>query len=393
MLPPAVIGVGQTKYASARVEVSTPELIFEVASRAFADGAIDLSDIDAVVFASAPEVFEGVHEPQRWCADAFGGVNKPVLRVHTGGATGGSAALAGAKLVAGRTFETVLVVGVQRTTEAEDAQQIFTTIFDPIFERDIQLNVITSVALQASRQMQLFGVTEDHLAAVAVKNFENARRNPFAHLQLEVSEADVMKSRMLAWPLRLLHACPRSDGAAAVIITSGEKARQMRTRAWVIGGGEAADVYRIGDRIHDAGWDYCEQRALHWAAAEAYAQAGITDAIQQVDVIEMYAPFSNMEIVSYEALQLVPRGEGTRLLEEEATGLGGEIPVCPSGGCQTANPIGATGLVRFAEAALQVMGRAGEHQVDGARVGVATATGGIHQFFTVAVLTSELDVI
>jgi acetyl-CoA C-acetyltransferase len=388
----AVLGFGQTKFQTTRADVSGPELIFEAVSAALADSNTDINDIDAIVFASAPEVFEGVYEPDRWCLEAFRGIGKPVVRVHTGGATGGSAAIAGARLIESGMYESVLVVGLQRTSETPDAQAIFTTIFDPVFEQDVQLNVISGVALIASRQMENFGLTQDHMAWVSKKNFDNALLNPFAHLHKKITIEDVKNSRQIAWPLRLLHCCPRSDGAAAVVMTSAEKAkRRSGNVAWVRGAGHATDTYRIGDRIKDDNSDLAISRALTWACDHAYRAAGITDPINQLDVIEVYAPFSSLEIGYYEAMGLASSGRGIELVESEATAIGGKIPVCPSGGCMTANPIGATGLVRFGEAALQVMGRAGDHQVDGARVALATACGGICQFYSAAVLASELE--
>lgn len=385
----AVVGFGQTKFQTTRGDVGTTELVFEAVTAALTDAEADLADIDAVVFASAPEVFEGVYEPDRWCVDAFGGVGKPLVRIHTGGATGGSGALAATRLIESGLYETVLVVGLQRTSETADAQRVFTTIFDPVYEQDVQLNVITGIALVASRQMRYFGLTEEHMAWISVKNFGNALRNPYAHLHKEITEADVKSSRQLAWPLRLLHTCPRSDGAAAVVMTSAEQTRGRRKAAYVKGFGCAADVYRIGDRIRDDGTDFAIPRAQAWACEQAYARAGISDPRRQFDVIEVYAPFSNLEVAYYESMGLAPSGHGIELVETEATAMGGDIPVCPSGGCMTANPIGATGLVRFGEAALQVMGEAGDHQVDGARLALATACGGIDQFYTAAVLGSD----
>jgi acetyl-CoA C-acetyltransferase len=384
----AVLGFGQTKFRTTRIDVSGPELVFEAVSAALADSKTDIDDIDAVVFASAPEVFEGVYEPDRWALEAFKGAGKPVVRVHTGGATGGSAAIAGARLIQSGMYETVLVVGLQRTSETPDAQAVFTTIFDPIFEQDVQLNVITGIALVASRQIKYFGLTEDHMAWVSKKNFDNALLNPFAHLHKKITVADVKNSRQLAWPLRLLHTCPRSDGAAALVMTSATNAARHSRVAWIRGGGHATDVYRLGDRIKDADSDLAIPRALTWACDAAYREAGINDPLNQLDVVEVYAPFSNLEIGYYESMRLAPSGRGIELVETEATAIGGKIPVCPSGGCMTANPIGATGLVRFGEAALQVMGRAGDHQVDGARVALATACGGIDQFYTAAILAS-----
>ncbi|MGW3606336.1 thiolase C-terminal domain-containing protein [Micromonospora sp. NPDC005161] len=386
---PAVLGFGQTKFRTTRSDVGTPELVYEAVSRALEDCGMELEDIDAIVFSSAPEVFEGVHEPDRWCVAAFGGVGKPLIRIHTGGATGGSGAMTAGRLIAAGIYETVLVVGLQRTSETADAQAVFTTIFDPIYEQDVQLNVITGVALVASRQMSHFGLTEDHMAWVSKKNFDNALRNPFAHLQKEITVEDVKSSRPLAWPLRLLHTCPRSDGAAAVVMASADVARRHSRAAWVRGLGCAADVYRIGDRVQDGDTDLAIPRAQRWSAEQAYREAGIKDPRSELDVVEVYAPFASLEVAYYESLGLAKKGRGIELVEQEATSMTGDIPVCPSGGCMTSNPIGATGLVRFGEAAIQVMGRAGDHQVDGARTALATACGGIDQFYTSAVLSSE----
>jgi acetyl-CoA C-acetyltransferase len=385
----AVLGFGQTKFITSRGDVGTPELVFEAASRALADADTDISEIDAVVFASAPEVFEGVYEPDRWCVEAFGGTGKPLIRVHTGGATGGSAPIAASRLIGSGMYDRVLVVGLQRTSETADAQAVFTTIFDPVYEQDVQLNVITGIALVASRQMAYFGVTEDHLAAISVKNFTNALRNPYAHLQKVITADDVKASRQIAWPLRLLHTCPRSDGAAAVVMSSAETAHKHQHAAWITGLGCAADVYRIGDRIKDDTSDYAIPRSQAWSAQQAYREAGITSPREQLDVVEVYAPFSNLEIGYYESLGLAEPGRGIDLVESGATEMTGDIPVVPSGGCMTANPIGATGLVRFGEAANQVMGRAGDHQVDGARTALSSACGGIDQFYTTAILSSQ----
>lgn len=387
----AVLGFGQTKFRTTRSDVGASELVFEAVSRALEDADQTIDDIDAVVFASAPEVFEGVYEPDRWCVEGFGGVGKPMMRVHTGGATGGSGPLAAAHLIEAGMYESILVVGLQRTSETADAQAVFTTIFDPVYEQDVQLNVITGIALVASRQMKYYGLTEDHMAWISVKNFDNALRNPFAHLHKKITEDDVKASRQLASPLRLLHTCPRSDGAAAVVMTTAERAAKRPHAAYVKGMGCAADVYRIGDRIHDDESDFAIPRAQAWSADQAYRQAGIENPRRELDVVEVYAPFSNLEIGYYESLRLAEKGKGVELVESGATSMDGDIPVVPSGGCMTANPIGATGLVRFGEAALQVMGRAGDHQVEGAQLALSSACGGIDQFYTTAILSASAN--
>lgn len=386
--PTAVVGTGQTKYSSHRADVSTPELLFEATRKALDEAEMEPVDIEAVVFGSAPEVFEGVHEPDKWTVAGFGGTDKATVRIHTGGAAGGSAALEAARLVGSGAYDRVLVVALQRVGEAPKAQGIFTRITDPVLDKGLSLNVISSVALIASRQIALGRITPQHMDLVAAKNRQAGRLNPNGHLDLDIDASDVAASRMICWPIRLLHACPRSDGAAAAVIVSGEEVRHRypgKPVAWVKGLGAAADTYRLGKRAGD-GWELADVRALYWAAAKAYEQAGIGDPRAELDGVELQAPFANLEIASYEALGLCERGAAATLVEEEVTSLGGPLPFCASGGPMTSNPIGASGLIWFVEAADQVRGLCGDHQIDGARTMLASAAGGIHQFFSVCIL-------
>jgi acetyl-CoA C-acetyltransferase len=137
-----------------------------------------------------------------------------------------------------------------------------------------------------------------------------------------------------------------------------------------------------------AGRDHVNPRAGHDAAAELWRQAGITDPLAEVDVAEIYVPFSWFEPMWLENLGFAEPGQGWKLTESGVTELGGRLPVNPSGGVLCSNPIGASGLLRFAEAAMQVMGRAGDHQVDGARTAMGHAYGGGSQFFAMWVVRS-----
>jgi acetyl-CoA C-acetyltransferase len=309
------------------------------------------------------------------------------MRIHTGGSTGGSGALAGYQHVASGLFDVVLVVALQRVGESPDAQRILNTIFDPIYEKDFALNVISTIAMQTVRQMQKYGLTERQLAKVSVKNHLAALNNPYAHLKLKVTIDEVLNSRMICWPIRLLDCCPRSQGACAVVMAAEGKAEKITdTPAWIRGVAASADGYFLGDRMDEEDHDYADIPALTWAAERAYQMAGISDPLEEIDVAELYTPFSNTEIAHYEALGFCERGEGGQFVDEGIPEMDGKLPTNPSGGVQTSNPIGATGLVRVAEAALQVMGKAGERQVSGARTALATACGGINQFYTVTIL-------
>jgi len=128
-------------------------------------------------------------------------------------------------------------------------------------------------------------------------------------------------------------------------------------------------------------------------SAALYKDAGITNPREQIDVAELYVPFSWYEPMWLEGHDLVGKGEAWKLIEAGETNLGGKFPVNPSGGVLSSNPIGASGMLRFGEAALQVRGMAGEHQVDGATVALAQAYGGAAQYFAMWVVGSSLDAV
>ncbi|MDR7539130.1 MAG: thiolase family protein, partial [Armatimonadota bacterium] len=129
-------------------------------------------------------------------------------------------------------------------------------------------------------------------------------------------------------------------------------------------------------------------RTLRDAAHEAYRQAGIVDPLRQLDAAELYEPVSYSELAWYEALGFCGDGEAGRLIDEGTTLIDGELPVNPSGGVLSTNPVGASGVIRVAEAAMQVMGRAGEHQVPGVQTALATGYG-VYAWSDVMILSSQ----
>ncbi|MEA2201412.1 MAG: acetyl-CoA C-acetyltransferase [Solirubrobacteraceae bacterium] len=390
--PVAAIGVGQTRFGPTRDAATYVELLHQAASAALESSSLGIDDIDAIVLALAPESLMGVNHAERWCTDVIGGRMKPVLRIQTGGATGLSAVQAGYHHIASGMFERVLVVGADRVRESGDAQKIFNKIWDPFYERDLPFTTITMIAMSAVRYMHRHGMTERQMARVAQKAHHNGALNPNAHIRREVTVEEVLESRYLAWPIKLLDACPQSAGGCAVVLSSDDAVDQrLHSPVWISGISMAGETYFIGDRleISPRGYDYGDAEALAVAAERAYAMAGITDPQREIDAVETYASFSPVEIHNAEALGLAPLGGAGPMFEEGRFDLDGEIPINPSGGVICTNPISVTAMVRFAEAVMQVQGRAGEHQVAGAKTVVATGAGGSHQFFNVAVLSAE----
>lgn len=387
----AVIGVGQTAFRSRYDEMTYPELAQEAVTLALKDAGLEPGQIDAVVFSMAPTTFMGVADADKWAVDYAWARGKPFMRVHTGGATGGSAFQAGYSHVASGQHGTVLVVGADRITETPDAQFVLNLIWDAFYEQDFALNTVTMTALATQRYMHKYGTTEEQYANVVVRARRNALNNPSAHLKGEIDIAAVMNSKRVSWPYKLFDICPRSAGAAAVVLTTEALAKERCARpAFVTGTAGVSNTVFMGDRMGpEADTDFADYSELKRAARECYRQAGIADPMRQVQAVEIYDPFSSFQFPQLESLGFCESGTAQNLSDEGAFDMDGQLAVNPSGGTLCTNPIGVTGLVRAAEAARQVMGRSAAMQVKDVHNVVATAIGGSTQFFTVTMLSDE----
>lgn len=387
----AVIGVGQTAFRSRYDDKTYPELAQEAVTLALADAKLQPGQIDAIVFSMAPTTFMGVADADKWAVDHVWARGKPFMRVHTGGATGGSALQAAHAHVASGQYGTVLVVGADRITETPDAQFILNLIWDPFYEQDFALNTVTMTALATQRYMHKYGTTEQQYANVVVRARRNAMANPSAHLKGAIDIDAVMASPRIAWPYKLFDICPRSAGAAAVVVTNEALARERCSRpAFITGVSGVSNTVFMGDRMGpDADTDFADFSELKQAARECYRQAGIADPMREIQTVEIYDPFSSFQFPQLESLGFCAGGTAQRLSDEGAFDMDGEVAVNPSGGTLCTNPIGVTGLVRAAEAARQVMNRAGAMQVPNVHNALATAIGGSTQFFTVTMLSDE----
>jgi acetyl-CoA C-acetyltransferase len=377
----AIIGVGQTGYRRSFPDKSSRELIWEAARLALEDANMDIDGIDMVISGVAPDALSGEASVERTAMLGFG---KPFLRVNTGGVTGSSAVFAGNTFVRAKRARAVLVVGLERMGQATSSQQVFNTIFDPVYEKDFPLTTITMAALRASMLMRLYGYTAMHWARIASRSFRNALKNPLAHVHKDISPQDVLDSPMLAWPIHRYEACPMSEGACAVVLADKDMVGD-RTPAWIQGASSITDSYAMGDRIRRPGATLVDLLSLKLAAQRAYAQAGVDRPREQLRAVELYSAFSSAEAMAYPALGFCTSEDGPRFVEDQFTDP--SLPVFnPSGGPQGANPVSATAMVRIAEAALQVRDMAGERQVADVDRAVATGQGGATQFSTVCVL-------
>jgi len=366
-----IVGFGQTHHRSKNTDCKGQELISIAVKRALESADLTMSDIDAIVIGNMDH-FESINYVDMWSIDGSGGFMKPIMKVTTGGTTGSAIGHAGFYHVASGLFETVLVIGWEQNSESDTTAAI-STCFDPITEREFCGGAIGPLAAQYTAYMSKYGATEEDAAIVSVRDHNNAAMyNPYAHLRQAITVDKVLQSQYVSYPIKLLDICPRTDGAAAVIFAAEEKAKKITERpAWVLGVGDCHILVHLADGIGLANLPSLER-----AAHEAYDMAGVTDPFKQFDVAELYIPASTAGVTWMEALGLCEEGGGPRLIRSGVTEMGRDLPVNPSGGVLATNPIGATGLLRIGEAALQVMGRAGEKQVEGAEVAVATGFGG-----------------
>jgi acetyl-CoA C-acetyltransferase len=323
--------------------------------------------------------------------DAIGARGKPFMRVNTGGSTGISAVQVGFYHVASGMFDAVLVAGADRVGESGDSQTILNKMWDPYYERPLPLNAINMLAFSAVRYMRHYGMTQEHMALVSVKNRRHAANNPHAHIRKPTTVEEVLASRYISWPIKLFDACPQSSGGCAVILCSEEVAEKVTDRpAWIQGIGHHSETYFMGDRMGPKRvCDHADADAKALAIQKAYRMAGVENPIKDIQTAELYAPFSNTEYHAIDAAGFFPKGECLKHMEEGFFDMEGELPINPSGGTLCSNPIAVTAMVRVAEAALQVMGKAGERQVPDVRRSLATGNGGDHQFFGAVVLGSD----
>ena len=380
----AVVGTGQTECKTRYTDRNFPGLVYLAVKRALEDADLTIKDIDAIVFGSSPEYFEGVNQPELWCGEYAGALGKPYFRIHTGGSVGASTGIAAFYKVASGMFDTVLAVTSDKLSEGPP-QLGLSTVYDPIFGRQFACGAPSAVAIQSRWYMHKSGAKPEHAAKIAVKNRLNALDNPYAHLHIPaITVETVMNSPLISDPIRLLDACPASDGACCMIFASEDRAKKITdTPAWVKG------VSAITEGVGYVNRDWAVPVALHASAKKAYQQAGITDPRREIDVAEIYEAFSYQEMIWSEGLFFAEENQGWKLIEDGVSEKTGELPINPSGGVLSTNTIGATAMMRQCEAALQVMGKADKRQIDGVKTALAHGWGGGIQFHCVMILGTE----
>ena len=379
----AIIGSGMSKFSSHREEVNQPEMIHEAVVEALEDAHLTMNDVDCVLHGNM-ELFEMVHQPDMWHVLGSGAWGKSGIRLTTGGTTGATLACAADNVVASGLHDVVLAIGFEKLQEGDTTGGI-TNMADPLWGRSLQTGALTGTTAQ--KLIEQFGEERAKFAAMKYRTImdENAMRNRKAHRRFGLDRASIKEmadnSPPLVGELRMIHMCSQSDGACAVVFASEEKTKRFNANAaWVV---DHETVHREETMIFTAG------KSSHRVAAERlFARNGIADPVHDIDVFEMYDPSAWWGLEWLADFFLCDGDEHLKMVEDDVITMDGEIPVNPSGGVLASNPIGATALVRVAEAAMQVRGTAGNHQVPRpVRRALASGFGGT--LWTVLMLLSK----
>lgn len=359
----AIIGCGMTKFG--RLEgKGLMELLVEASLKAIDDGGAGDRDFDAVYVANFA-AGELTHQTgvASSLVDQLSLLPAAADRVENGPASGGSAIKNGFLAVASGAHDLVLVVGGEKMTHVDTdiITDIVATLSHPEAEYVHGVTLPSLAAMFTRLYMQHHGVTERHLAMVAVKNHANALKNPYAHLQKAVTIEGVMNSVMIADPLRLYHCCPISDGGASVVLCPADEAKNYSDAPVRIAGfGQATDTHAVHERENPT-----VLKAVQLASKRAFEMAKLMPG--DIDVAELHDAFAILEIAQSEDAGFFRKGEGAKALEEGKTALDGDLPINPSGGLKArGHPIGATGVAQVVELVWQLRDEAGKRQVRGA---------------------------
>jgi acetyl-CoA C-acetyltransferase/acetyl-CoA acyltransferase len=385
-MSPRIAGVSLTDFGK-HPERSSRELFTEAAGGALADAGVTADDVEAVFVGNfTGELTEDQGHMGPMMADYLGARSAAAMRVENACASGGVAVRQAVEAVASGMHDVALAGGVEmmHNVGIADITDALANAGDNEYENEIGLTFPGIYALMARRYLHEFDADHADLAAITVKNRENARDNPIAQFRESVTVAEALEGRPIASPLTMYDACPITDGAAAVVVVSREYADEggLDAPVTVAGTGQASDTIALQDRAEIARTEAAER-----AAEEAYERAGVGPA--DVDVAEVHDCFTIAEVLAVESLGFFERGEGYRGASEGETTVDGSIPVNTSGGLiAKGHPVGATGAAQVAELTKQLEGRH-PNQVDDASVGLAHNVGGSGASAVVTVLRRD----
>lgn len=366
----ALLGVGVTEFEK-EPSRKMDETGREAALAALEDAAMNYGDIE---IGFVGNVYRSAMAPLIFYGLAKTGI--PIMRVDIACASATRSIQLAGYLIRSGAYDTCLVVGVEMMPGGMVPWPVTPEILSPNHEMmfDTMMGLITmpgTYAYKAVRYMHDYGAKPEQFAQVAVKNHRNSCLNPRAMFNKEITLDAVMGSRMICHPLTLYQCCANSNGAAAVVLCSEEKAKRYSGKpVFLSGWGETSMKFDPDDPVEST----LSEGDTWGAARKAYEESGLGPG--DVDVVQVHDAFSAAEILQIEALGICPRGEGALFTWEGNTEIGGRVPVNTDGGLiGCGHPVGATGCRMVAEIYWQLKGQAGPRQVAGARVGLVQNSG------------------
>ena len=404
----AIASAGFSEHASKRSDVSMAELVSEAVEDCLKNApGVGFEDIDAFVNGNMP-AFEGANIPELWMTDWMGARNKPLMRVTTGGTTGGSVAISGYYSVAAGLpgVDTVLAIAFEQQSQGDTSVGLASVAYGEISVMNSlgipydQLTLLFSAgaaigiaSYQAVNYMRKSNITEEDLARVVVQNRHNAAKTWWAHLKMpDLTIEDVLDTPYISYPLRYGMVCPASDGACAMLFTTEEKAKDIcDIPVYVNGVGSVSnETALIGyDGSGSGQLDLSEQLSAQLTSDLAFKQAGISFPRKEVDYAEVYSPFPNQELMWVEKLGLFEENTAPEMYKTGITALEGELPINCSGGVNSTNAIGASAMERPAVAALQIMGKASNQVPKTVHTALGHGWGGYVNLVTMMVMADE----
>ena len=388
-----IAGVGMTHFGK-HMETGLKAIGAEAVKSAIADAGIDQGDLEAAWVGNAAAGLVTGQECIRGqvILRSIGLGRLPVINVENACASASTALHQAAAMVTAGLYDVVLALGVEKlyhpdkkktfgafsgAVDVEAMQEIMKRLQESAKQGGAKSGAsgagekrsmfMDIYAAAARAHMKQYGTTVEQFAGVSAKNSFHGSLNPRAQFRECLSVEDVLASPMIAEPLTRPMCSPIGDGAAAVVVVSEAKARELGIQKPV----------RVVSSVLRSGWDHAfdEEGLGEVCSREAYEEAGVgpTD----LDVVELHDASAPAEVMAYEYLGMCPKGDGGKLISEGATRLGGRVPVNTSGGLlRKGHPVGATGIAQIVELTEQLQGRSGDRQVEGAKIGLAQNGGG-----------------
>jgi len=370
-----VIGVGCTTFGE-KWNTSFRDLFVQAGALALEDAGIQGEALGAMYVGnmSAGRFIEQEHIGAL-IADYAGlaTTHIPSTRVEAACASGGLSFRQAFISVASGIEDIVVAAGVEKMTDVASGASVeaLAGAADREWEGFVGATFPGLYAMIANDYMNRYPLTREQLAQVAVKNHYNGARNPIAQFQQEITLETVLRSTLVADPLRLFDCSPITDGAAAVVLAPLEMAKKFTdTPVKILASSQASDTIALHDRR-----DISTLDASVAAGRRAFSMSGLSP--KDIDLVEVHDCFTIAEICAIEDLGFCKKGEAGRLTGEGVTALHGDLPVNTSGGLKACgHPVGATGIKQVCEVVMQLRGEAGKRQIDGARIGMTHNVGG-----------------